>query len=81
MDTPDRMVITALPDTGWQFDGWSGPVDDPSAATTFIIIEAGSIRVVALFSAIPDDNNPDDNDSGGSDSSTGCFLQMTEVRQ
>jgi List-Bact-rpt repeat protein len=73
------MDVSALPDAGWQFSEWSGPVDDPNAPTTFITIEARSIRVTAQSSEIPGYDKPGDNDSGGSD--TGCFVEILSIRQ
>jgi uncharacterized repeat protein (TIGR02543 family) len=44
--------ITATPDSGWQFDGWSGDVADPNIATTTITMTS-DITVNANFSRIP----------------------------
>jgi len=32
--------ITAIPDSGWQFDGWNGNVDDRTLATTTVTMDS-----------------------------------------
>jgi uncharacterized repeat protein (TIGR02543 family) len=34
-----EVTITATPDSGWQFDGWSGEVADPDSATTTVVMD------------------------------------------
>lgn len=34
------VTITATPDSGWQFDSWSGDVADPNSATTTVTIDS-----------------------------------------
>ena len=36
----NAVVITATPDSGWQFDGWTGDVADSSLATTTATIDS-----------------------------------------
>jgi len=45
------VMITATPESGWQFDGWSGDVDDPTSATTSVSIDSAR-EVTAIFSRI-----------------------------
>ena len=45
------VVMTAVPDSGWQFDGWTGDVDDPASATTSVTMDS-SKTVTATFSRI-----------------------------
>jgi len=40
--------ISATPDEGWQFDGWSGDVADPGSASTSVIMDADK-TVTAIF--------------------------------
>jgi uncharacterized repeat protein (TIGR02543 family) len=50
----EDVEITATPASGWQFDGWEGEVDDiddPSAASTTITMNA-SYHITANFSEI-----------------------------
>ncbi len=44
--------ITATPDEGWQFDGWTGDVASPASASTTITIDADKI-ITANFSQLP----------------------------
>jgi hypothetical protein len=46
-----EVTITAAPDSGWQFDSWSGEVSDPEAATTNVVINTDQ-TVTASFSQI-----------------------------
>ena len=49
---PETVVdITAVPDEGWQFDGWTGNVADPASAATTVMVSA-DITVIASFSQI-----------------------------
>jgi len=41
--------VTATPDIGWQFDGWTGDVINPGSATTLLIIDSDK-NVTAKFS-------------------------------
>jgi len=41
--------ISATPDEGWQFDGWTGDVDNPNSASTTVTID-GDKTVTASFS-------------------------------
>ena len=43
--------ITATPDSGWQFDSWTGDVADPSSATTTLTMGSDK-TVIANFSQI-----------------------------
>ena len=43
--------ITATPDSGWQFDSWTGDVAEPSSATTTLTIDSDK-TVTANFSRI-----------------------------
>jgi hypothetical protein len=43
------VTITATPDSGWRFDGWSGEVADPDSATTTVFINKDK-TVTANFS-------------------------------
>jgi len=45
------MNITATPEAGWRFDGWSGEVSNPTSATTTILIDADK-TVSASFSEV-----------------------------
>ena len=44
-----QVEITAVPKDGWQFDGWSGDVADPTAATTTVLIDTDK-TIMANFS-------------------------------
>ncbi len=46
-----EVTITAAPNSGWQFDGWSGEVYDPYLATTTIVMSTDK-TVTANFSQI-----------------------------
>ena len=50
-DHAERTVvtITATPDSGWQFDSWSGGVTNPSSATTTLTMDSDK-TVAANFS-------------------------------
>jgi len=41
--------ITAIPDSGWQFDGWNGNVDDQALATTTVAMDSEN-TITANFS-------------------------------
>lgn len=43
------VTITAIPDDGWQFDGWTGDVPEPESALIVLTIEA-SKDIIANFS-------------------------------
>lgn len=44
--------ISATPDLGWVFSGWQGPVANPSAAETTVVMNS-DVSVLAIFTAIP----------------------------
>ncbi len=44
-----EISITAIPDAGWKFDGWTGTVSDPNSLTTALTVNADR-TVVANFS-------------------------------
>jgi hypothetical protein len=44
--------ITATPNSGWQFDSWTGGIADPSSTTTTLVIDSDK-TVTANFSQIP----------------------------
>ena len=41
--------VTAIPDSGWQFDGWNGDVDDQTLATTTVAMDSEK-TITANFS-------------------------------
>ncbi|MFC2001607.1 hypothetical protein ACFLUZ_03770 [Chloroflexota bacterium] len=43
--------VTAIPDNGWQFDGWTGDVSDANSATTTVIMALDK-TVAANFSQV-----------------------------
>jgi hypothetical protein len=45
------VIITATPDSGWQFDSWTGTVADPDSATTVLTIDSDK-TIVANFSRV-----------------------------
>ena len=47
----DQVELTAVPVTGWQFDGWSGDISSTENPLTVTI--DGSIALTATFSEIP----------------------------
>ena len=50
----DTVSITAIPDEGWQFDGWSGDVTDPQLTITTLIVTSDQ-TVTADFSRVEAD--------------------------
>ena len=46
-----EISITATPDSGWQFDGWSGEVSNTDSATTTVVMDTGK-SIAANFSQI-----------------------------
>jgi uncharacterized repeat protein (TIGR02543 family) len=48
----ETVEITATPADGWQFDGWTGAVVNPSSASTTIIMDI-SKTIIANFSEVP----------------------------
>jgi uncharacterized repeat protein (TIGR02543 family) len=49
----DQVVaITAIPNAGYQFDGWTGDVADPNSASTTVTMD-GDKTVTAHFSLLP----------------------------
>ena len=47
----DVVTITATPDEGWQFDGWSGDVNNPASAVTTVIVNSDE-TITANFSQV-----------------------------
>ena len=45
------VTITAIPESGWQFDGWSGDVAEPESTTITIIMDSAK-NVTANFSEV-----------------------------
>ena len=45
----DVIDISAIPEDGWQFDGWSGDVADPQSATTTFVVTSNA-NLTANFS-------------------------------
>ncbi|MFC1893490.1 hypothetical protein ACFLYR_05620 [Chloroflexota bacterium] len=43
--------MTAIPDSGWHFDGWTGSVTDPDSVTIVVTIDSDK-TVVANFSEV-----------------------------
>jgi uncharacterized repeat protein (TIGR02543 family) len=43
--------ITATPDGGWRFEGWSGGVSDPDAASTTVTMDSDK-TITAIFSRV-----------------------------
>jgi LPXTG-motif cell wall-anchored protein len=48
----DEIGLTAVPDQGWTFSHWTGPVASPASASTLVAIE-GNTEVEAVFVEIP----------------------------
>ena len=46
------VTITAIADSGWQFDGWDGDVAEPNSATTTVTMTSNR-TATAKFSTIP----------------------------
>jgi len=42
---------TAIPDSGWQFDSWTGGIAEPNMANTIVTIDSDEI-VAAKFSEV-----------------------------
>jgi len=47
-DEGSEVEVTAIPEEGWQFDGWTGDVADTNSATTTITLDADE-TIVAKF--------------------------------
>ncbi|MFC1906964.1 hypothetical protein ACFLW8_02650 [Chloroflexota bacterium] len=47
--------VTAIPDKGWQFDGWSGNVAGPTSASSTATIES-DMTITAQFSEVKSSN-------------------------
>ncbi|MEJ2047682.1 MAG: hypothetical protein P8X92_06850, partial [Dehalococcoidia bacterium] len=47
----DSVSITAIPDDGWQFAGWSGDADDTESAQTQVTVTSDKV-VTAHFSRV-----------------------------
>jgi hypothetical protein len=75
-----EVTITAIPDSGWQFDGWSGEVADPELATTTIVINTDK-TVTANFSQIMHSLTIEANGNGLISPETGAlsYAEGTEV--
>jgi uncharacterized repeat protein (TIGR02543 family) len=50
----DVVSITAIPDEGWQFDGWSGDVTAPQLTMTTLTVTSDT-TVTADFSRVEPD--------------------------
>ncbi len=71
--------LQAIPNDGYEFDGWQGVSDDDSETVSIILTEDSSIT--ATFKVINDNNNgnKDDNDRGddGGGGGGSCFIDTT----
>jgi hypothetical protein len=47
----DQIIMTAYPDRGWKFDGWSNNVDNPHSPITSLTLKSDT-TVIAYFSRI-----------------------------
>ena len=47
-----EIPISAQPSTGWEFDHWSGDVDDPNSSSTSVLIDETQV-ITAHFTEIP----------------------------
>jgi hypothetical protein len=74
------VTITAIPDSGWRFDGWSGEVADPELATTTIAIDTDK-TITANFSQIMHSLTVEADGNGIISPETGAhsYAQGTEV--
>jgi hypothetical protein len=52
-DTVTVVGITATPNTGWAFIGWSGNVTDPIADSTTVIVDSDKVVTANFFAASP----------------------------
>ncbi|MBM3157428.1 MAG: hypothetical protein FJ004_09115, partial [Chloroflexi bacterium] len=52
-DAGTLVVITATPNTGWAFIGWSGNVTDPIADSTTVIVNSDKTVTANFFAASP----------------------------
>lgn len=59
------VTLTAAAIDGWHFDHWTGPVEDPAASTTTILMNANQ-TVTATF--------VEDGDDDGGGGGGGCFI-------
>ena len=66
----DAVNITAVPDKGWQFDGWSGDVTDPELTTTTFVVTSDK-AITADFSPIVHTISLEVNGNGSSDPTVG----------
>lgn len=73
--------VTAIPDSGWQFDGWSGDLTDTSAATVTVMMDADK-QIIADFSQIMHELVINSNGSGSTIPSVGTYSypEGTEVQ-
>lgn len=67
-DTGTQVLVTALPNSGYQFSEWSGDVLGTSNPITITMDDDKSVS--ANFSAIPSTRD----DDGGKDRGGGCFI-------
>jgi len=47
------VTIRAIPDSGWQFDGWTGDVADPGSATTTVIADSDKTSTANFSQVTP----------------------------
>ena len=66
----DTVNITAVPDKGWQFDGWSGDVTDPELTTTTFVVTSDK-AITADFSPIVHTISLEIDGNGSSDPTVG----------
>jgi len=66
----DAVNITAVPDKGWQFDGWSGDVTDPELTTTTFVVTSDK-AITADFSPIVHTISLEVDGNGSSDPTVG----------
>ena len=67
-----ELDITATPKAGWQFDGWSGEVADPTSTTTTILIDTEK-TVSASFSQIMHNFSIEVNGDGATSPEAGSY--------
>jgi hypothetical protein len=52
-DTVTVVEITATPNTGWAFIGWSGNVTNPTADSTTVVVDSDKVVTANFFAASP----------------------------